>query len=100
MTQLVYTVNELLAVNKENGLVTDVLILDFAKAFDSVNHRKLLFKLEKVGTHPTYIAWIRQFLSHRKQLVIVDGVASQTCSVLSGVPHRDRFWALCCLFYI
>ena len=41
VTQLVYMVNEL-AVNKENGLVTDVLILYFAKAFDSVNHRKLI----------------------------------------------------------
>ena len=99
VTQLVYTVNEL-AVNKENGLVTDVLILDFAKAFDSVNHRKLLFKLEKVGIHPTYIAWIRQFLSHRKQLVIVDGVASQTCSVLSGVPQGSVLGPLLFILYI
>ena len=57
VTQLVYTVTEL-AVNKKNGFVTDVLILEIAKAFDSVNHRKLLFKLVKVGIHPIYILWI------------------------------------------
>ena len=90
MTQLVYTVDEL-AVNKENRLVTDVLILDFAKAFDFVDHRKLLIKLENLGIQSTYIACIRQFLSLRKQLLINNGVGSQTCSVLFHLgSHRAR----------
>ena len=53
-TQLVYTVHDL-ALNKENGLVTDVLILDSSKAFDSVNHRKLIYKLEKLGIRKTFV---------------------------------------------
>ena len=42
-TQLVYAFNDLVH-NKEMGLITYVIILDFSKAFDSVNHQKLLFK--------------------------------------------------------
>ena len=65
----------------------DVLILDFSKAFDSVNHRKLIFKLERLGINRKIIFWIEEFLNERKQVVVVDGTESDTCVVLSGVPQ-------------
>ena len=46
--QLVYTFNDL-AYNQEQGLVTDIIILDFAKAFDTVSYRNFLIKLKSYG---------------------------------------------------
>ena len=43
-TQLIYTVNDL-AYNREAGSITDVVILGFSKAFDTVSHKKLLHKV-------------------------------------------------------
>jgi len=98
-TQLVFTFNDL-ATNKENGEITDVIILDFSKAFDSVNHRKLLFKLERYGISHKIVKWVKNFLYNRKQLVVVDGVSSDCCEVLSGVPQGSVLGPLLFLLYV
>ena len=46
---------------------TDLAILDFRKAFDTVPHKKLLFKLSKYGITGNIDKWIQSFLVHRKQ---------------------------------
>jgi hypothetical protein len=51
----------------------DVILLDFAKAFDKDPHRRLLHKLKFYGVDGTTLAWISSFLS-RKQLVLLDGL--------------------------
>jgi hypothetical protein len=98
-TQLVYTFNDL-AHNREEGLVTDVLILDFSKAFDTVNHRKLLFKLNRMGINAQVIIWISAFLKDRKQTVMVDGMESAHCGILSGVPQGSVLGPLLFLLYV
>ena len=40
-----YTFNDL-AYNQEQGLVTDIIILDFAKAFDTVSYRNFFNKIK------------------------------------------------------
>ena len=60
--------------------------MDFSKAFDSVPHERLLFKLEAYGIQGKVLQWIRSFLSQRKQAVVINGVKSATSNVLSGVP--------------
>ena len=52
---------------------TDLVILDFSKAFDTVPHKKLLFKLSKYGITGNINKWIQCFLVLRKQQVIVEG---------------------------
>ncbi len=65
---------------------TDVVYIDYAKAFDSVCHSKLLFKLEVAyGISGNVLSWIKQFLSNRMQQVKVGGSMSECSSVLSGV---------------
>ena len=81
-----YTFNDL-AYNQEQGLVTDIIILDFAKAFDTVSHRKLLIKSKSHGIGTQLIRWIENLLIGRTQTVIVNGAASTRCDVLSGVPQ-------------
>ena len=89
-----------LAHNREEGLVTDVLILDFSKAFDTVNHRKLLFKLNRMGINAQVIIWISAFLKDRKQTVMVDGMESAHCGILSGVPQGSVLGPLLFLLHV
>ena len=69
------------------GIQTDIIFTDFAKAFDSVPHKHLLYKLEWYGIRGTVNNWISPFLNGRTQCVVLDGVSSPRCSVLSGVPQ-------------
>ena len=66
---------------------TDVLYLDFAKAFDSVDHNILLDKLRWYGVTGSVLDWFADYLNGRTQRVVVDGVASAWSSVTSGVPQ-------------
>ena len=53
----------------------------FSNAFDTVPHRKLLFKLSKYGITSNINKWIQSFMVHRKQQVIVEEEPSKQCSV-------------------
>ena len=66
---------------------TDVIIMDFAKAFDKVPHRRLLYKLDFYGIRGSTHKWISSWLSERSQKVMLDGQASDPVPVLSGVPQ-------------
>ena len=61
--------------------------MDFAKAFDKVPHRRLLYKLKYYGIRGTTLEWITSWLSGRSQKVVLDGQASDPVPVLSGVPQ-------------
>ena len=65
---------------------TDVIIMDFAKAFDKVPHKRLLYKLHYYGIRGSTHKWIASWLSERYQKVVLDGQASDPVPVLSGVP--------------
>ena len=65
----------------------DAIYLDFAKAFDKVDHTIVLTKLNKIGIRGKLLQWITDFLAGRSQTVISDGVASDERPVLSGVPQ-------------
>ena len=71
--------------NFDSKQQTDLVILDFSKAFDTVPHKKLLFKLSKYGITGNINKWIRSFWMHRKQQVIVEGQSSKPFTVDSGV---------------
>ena len=66
---------------------TDLIIVDFAKAFDKVPHRRLLHKLEYNGIRGYTHKWINSWLSGRTQQVVLDGQASDLVPVLFGVPQ-------------
>ena len=66
---------------------TDVILLDFSKASDSVPHERLLTKLDYYGIRGKMLSWIKAFLSNRTQNVSVNGVLSSSRPVVSGVPQ-------------
>jgi len=66
---------------------TNVLLLDFAKAFDSVPHQGLLHKLHHYCIRNKTLEWIKSFLLGRSQRVHVNGAKSDWADVTSGVPQ-------------
>lgn len=71
----------------ERGNQTDIIILDFAKAFDKVNHSLLLHKLHRYGVRGRVNQGIQNFLEGRRQAVVVDDKRSNFTDVRSGVPQ-------------
>ena len=69
----------------DEGRAFDILYLDFEKAFDKVCHERLMTKLEAKGVNGKAKAWLRDWLSGRKQQVRVDGETSGWIEVVSSV---------------
>ena len=69
------------------GRDTDSIYLDYAKAFDRVDHRLLLLKLKRYKFHPDLISWISSFLKGRTQEVVINGSHSCRKTIVSGVPQ-------------
>ena len=69
------------------GASTDTIFLDYAKAFDKVDHQLLLEKMTRYGFPPNLVSWIHSFLTNRSQVVVVKGAHSREEEVISGVPQ-------------
>ena len=85
-TQLCTVIHDL-SKTIDQGLQSDVFILDFAKAFDSVPHEHLKAKLFRYGINGKTLAWINIFLCQRHQRVAVNGSKSDWTPVVPGVPQ-------------
>jgi len=79
---------------------TDLLFIDFSKAFDTVPHRRLVNKLKFYGIRGHLLEWISSRLTKRYQRVIVDGESSSTTTVKSGISQGTVLGPLMFLVYI
>ena len=85
-TQLILAIQDL-AKGIDDREQQDVILLDFSKAFDTVPHARLLHKLQHYGIGGKTHRWIADFLRNRCQRVILEGSASESTAVTSGVPQ-------------
>ena len=86
--------------NLDSGKQTDILYLDIAKAFDTVDHKHLLKKLSQYGLSGNILNWFKDYLSGRQQRVLLNGEISETLPVSSGVPQGSILGTLLFLVYI
>ena len=94
MTHLLAHVDRVLK-NLADGNEVDVLYLDFQKAFDRVDSRVLLKKLHKYGIRGKLLSWIQEFLTNRRQAVLVDGEQSCWEWVISSVIQGSVLGPIC-----
>lgn len=91
-SQLTEVVHDFASVLNIQGQ-TDLICVDFAKAFDCVPHNKLLYKLSVLGIDPSVLSWIQSYLDDRTQFVDIHSKFSQKLRVFL-VSHKARCWAL------
>ena len=98
-TQLLAHIEHILE-NLLNNLDTDVIYLDYAKAFDKVDHQILLLKLHAYGIRGKILTWLHSYLSNRTQTVVINGKASLPAKVVSGVPQGTVLGPILFLIYL
>ena len=99
LTQLLHHFDDVME-SISNNCDFDSIYLDYAKAFDKVDHQLLISKLNIYGIHPKLITWIESFLTDRTQAVVVDGHLSLHAIILSGVPQGTVLGPILFLLHI
>ena len=87
VTQLVATIQGIASSLQSGKDQVDVVLLDFSKVFNRFPRQQLLYKLNFYGVRGEILEWIRSFLGHRKQQVLLDGCKSAQADVISGMPQ-------------
>ena len=80
--------------------ITGLWFVEISKAFDSLNHKNLLGKLESLGLSSRSLRWFRSFLADRRQRVLINGELSDCRAVTHGVPQGSILGPLLFNIYV
>ena len=93
------TISNIVQKSLDSGQEVRLVGLDFSAAFDRVNHKALLFKLRQLGVGGVFLNIISQFLTNRRQKVVVDNIFSEEREVISGVPQGSVLGPILFILY-
>lgn len=78
----------------------DVIYTDITKAFDKLDHKILLDKMQHYGLSDDLRQWFLSYLSHREQVITINGYCSKPFYPTSGVPQGSNLGPLLFSIYI
>ena len=84
----------------DRGDINGVMLLEFRKAFDLINHEWLLKKLNTYQCDDNSSKWFRLYLTCRTQQTSVKGHLSETAVITTGVPQGSILGPLLFIFYM
>ena len=84
----------------DNRKVTLATFIDMAKAFDTVNHKILVKKLEYLGISGKMLKLLKNYLENRKQSTLANGITSKSVRVTCGIPQGSTIGPLMYIIYM
>lgn len=85
----------------EEGFVTVLILFDFRKAFDSINHTVLLRRMRQMNFSDEVIKWFHSYLSGRSQAVLdLKGQPTEFLNLTSGIPQGSNPGPVAFLIFI
>ena len=98
-------INQLLSITYifhcfDEGMETRAIFLDNSKAFDKVRHKGLIYKLRQYGFSGNLLALLTDFLSNRKQNIVLNGQHSSWTEIKAWVPQVSILGPLLFLVYV
>ena len=84
----------------DSGKIVGVVLVDFKKAFDLVDHEILKDKMKIYGIKDEALLWLNSYLTDRKQQVTIDNTKSDFKPISCGVPQGSILGPLLFLLFI